>query len=122
MSHFRASQLFGVLTCMAASGCIPGTATEVPRISGRVVDVAGNPVGGAEISIVADRTADANLDFQLTSASDGRFHRNEKIHWIMFPLIAADVMAPAFTARVSHNNSQVGAKHFGGGLVRVRLF
>ncbi len=100
-------------TAVALAGCVPATGTIVPRVSGRVVDMAGTPVADATVKIVRADSPDEKPR-KINTDAQGRFHRGEEKRWFLAVPVAAHAVEPEFIATASHDGKQSTPKRFGG--------
>lgn len=114
-------QLSILFAAVTLAGCFSATATVVPRVSGRVVDITGAPIAGATVSIArADSPGEKSRE--VRTDRQGRFQRGEERRWFLAVAVAAHAIGPEFTATASHQGMQSTPKRFGGDLLKQQLF
>lgn len=107
---------FVCVLILQIEGCIPATTTIAPQVSGRVLDISGKPVDGAEIRVaIVDSHAGA-ASWKAASNARGQFHRDEQTRWCMAPLLPADFIAPEYVAVATRNDLHSAPKRFGRGI------
>lgn len=117
----RLSQFLALSTAAALAGCVPATTTVVPRVSGRVVDAMGTPIGSAEVKIVhADSPNEKPR--KINTDAQGRFHRSEEKRWFLALPVAAHGLEPEFIAAASHQGKESVPQRFGGDQLRMQQF
>jgi hypothetical protein len=105
-----------VLSLLGLTGCLPATVTDVPRVSGRVIDTTGTPLPGATIVVCDATRGSGHRSWQLAADRDGRFNHAEQVHWFLAPLLPADLFPPELVAVASYGGAHSEPKAFVGGI------
>ncbi len=116
-------QRFGILVVavlLAASGCAPVVYTSVPQISGRVVDVHGQPVPRASVTVTDALDPQSPFALVIPCHDDGSFSRPADTSWGIF-IVGADAFGTHFKAVAGGDGSRSAPQPFGGDWAQVRL-
>ena len=108
--------IFLLFVASCAGGCLPATFTDMPAFRGRVVDGAGEPISGANVSVIPKDASRGGHGLEVTTDRQGRFHRGEEVHFGFALLLPLDSIVPQFIARARVNDVESKPIQFGGGI------
>jgi hypothetical protein len=121
MQWRHTGMLFLLLTVALQSGCVPVVYTNVPQITGRVVDASGVPKGDAVVKVTYALNPDSRFERVIPCGPDGKFIHPAETCWGVF-IAGEDNFGTTFKAQASAPGVNSEPKTFGRQWSQSRLF